>query len=144
MIVSSNWLGVLLLKQKIGVRVPLRSRMKIFFLDDDKERHRRFTMNRIGQDVTAAWTYAEAVELLSKEIFDLAYLDHDLSDFAASGHPLPGEKTGTDVAEFITQMPEDRRPRKVIIHSFNPYGAERMEKILRTAGIEVLRQKFKE
>ena len=116
--------------------------MKIFFLDDDKERHRRFLKNRIGMDVTTAWSYEEAVRTLSDEVFDVAYLDHDLSDLAASGRPAPGEKTGTDVAEFIANMPEDKRPRSVIIHSFNDYGRKRMAAILRDAGVPVSIQLF--
>jgi len=117
--------------------------MKIFFLDDDKERHRRFKMNRIGQDLTTAWSYLEACKLLSEEVFDVAYLDHDLSDLAASGRPDVGEKTGTDVAEFIAAMDPEKRPRSVIIHSFNDYGRRRMAKILQRAGVSTRIEPFK-
>lgn len=117
--------------------------MKILFLDDDKERHRRFVMNRIGQDITTAWTCAEACKLLSEEVYDVAYLDHDLSESAASGHPAAGERTGTHVAEFIAAMPPEKRPRTVIIHSFNDYGRKRMRAILREAGVEVWIEPFK-
>lgn len=111
--------------------------MRILFLDDDKERHRRFKMNRIGMNITQAWTCAEACALLSATVFDVAHLDHDLSDAAASGQPGPNEKTGTHVAEYIAAMPEDRRPRAVVIHSFNNYGRRRMATILESAGVPV-------
>lgn len=111
--------------------------MKILFLDDDKERHRRFKMNRIGADITQAWTCEEACRLLDGAVFDVAHLDHDLSDAAASGHPGPDEKTGTHVAEYIAAMAPEKRPRAVVVHSFNQYGRNRMAAILRAAGVPV-------
>jgi hypothetical protein len=117
--------------------------MKIFFLDDDKERHKRFKMNRIGHDITQAWTYAEACKLLSETVFDEAYLDHDLSEMAAAGRPGKDEKTGTHVAEFIVSLPEEKRPKFVIIHSFNDYGRRRMADILGEAGVRVMLQQFR-
>lgn len=118
--------------------------MKIFFLDDDKERHRRFKMNRIGMDITAVWTYADACVALAETVFDVAYLDHDLSELAAAGKPAKDEKTGTEVAEFIAQLPEDRRPKQVIIHSFNDYGRRRMQTILQRADVRCTISPFKE
>jgi len=113
--------------------------MKILFLDDDKERHARFQRNRIGQNITAVWSYEEAVKALEETVFDIAYLDHDLSDMAASGYPAKGEKTGTDVAKYIAEMSEDRRPKKIVIHSFNYYGRLRMADILKDAGVTKVR-----
>ena len=117
--------------------------MKIFFLDDEKERHKRFKMNRIGQDITAAWNYADACAALSETVFDVAYLDHDLSEMAAAGRPAADEKTGTHVAEFIASMPEEKRPKFVIIHSFNDYGRRRMGAILSDAGVRCMLEMFK-
>lgn len=117
--------------------------MKIFFLDDDKDRHRQFKMNRIGMDITAVWTYEDACAILAKTVFDVAYLDHDLSEFAAAGFPREGEKTGTHVAEFIAAMPAERRPKRIIIHSFNDEGRRRMGKILSDVGVRCMLEKFK-
>jgi hypothetical protein len=117
--------------------------MKIFFLDDDNERHRRFKMNRIGMDITAVFTYADACAALSKTVFDEAWLDHDLSEMAAAGRPGKDEKTGTHVAEFIAAMPVEKRPKFVIVHSFNDYGRRRMAAILDDAGVRVMIQQFK-
>ncbi len=116
--------------------------MKILFLDDNPERHKRFLMNRIGMDVTQAWTCEEACKLLSEVVFDVAYLDHDLSDEAAAGIPGQFEKTGTNVAEFIASMEEDMRPKYVIIHSFNDYGRRRMASILSMAGVPTMIEPF--
>lgn len=117
--------------------------MKIFFLDDDKERHRRFSMNRIGMDITAVWNYADACAALEKTVFDMAYLDHDLSELAAAGRPAKEEKTGTDVADFIAALAEDKRPKLVVIHSFNDYGRRRMQTILQRAGVYCMIEPFK-
>jgi hypothetical protein len=116
--------------------------MKIFFLDDDKERHRRFKMNRIGADITTAWTCAEACKILSETVFDVAYLDHDLSELAAAGQPAKDEKTGTDVAEFIASLPEEKRPLHVVLHSFNEYGRRRMQTILQAVGVRCTAMPF--
>lgn len=116
--------------------------LKILFLDDDEQRHKRFMMNRIGQDITAVWTFAEACDALQKDIFDVAYLDHDLSELAAEGRPAKEEKTGTDVADFIAAMEEGCRPRMVVIHSFNDYGRRRMKVILEKVGIRCMIQPF--
>lgn len=129
----------------VGGSIPSRATkdcMKILFLDDDKDRHRKFKMNRIGMDITAVWTYADACVALTKTIFDEAYLDHDLSEMAAAGMPAPGEKTGTHVAEFIASLPEEKRPKRIIIHSFNDDGRRRMARILREVGVRCVMEKF--
>lgn len=108
---------------------------RIFFLDDDITRRRRFQMNRIGRDLTIAQNYTEACEILASTVFDVAYLDHDLSELAAAGQPGAEEKTGTHVAEFIAALPADRRPRLVILHSYNPVGRKRMSDILGAVGV---------
>jgi hypothetical protein len=111
---------------------------KIFFLDDDAERHKKFKMDRIGMDITAAWNYADACAALAKTKFDLAYLDHDLSELAAAGRPASDEKTGTHVAEFIAALPDDKKPKFVILHSFNDAGRRRMAAILDEAGVQCM------
>jgi hypothetical protein len=116
---------------------------KIFFLDDDAERHKRFKMNRIGTDITAVWNYADACAALEKTVFDIAYLDHDLSEMAAAGRPASDEKTGTHVAEFIAALPADKRPKFIVLHSFNFDGRKRMHSILHEVGVRCLIEPFK-
>lgn len=111
---------------------------KIFFLDDDAERHKRFMMDRIGMNITAVTNYADACAALAKTKFDLAYLDHDLSELAAAGRPAADEKTGTHVAEFIATLPEEKRPKFVILHSFNDAGRRRMAAILNEVGVSCM------
>lgn len=99
-------------------------------------------MNRIGANITFAQNYAEACVLLASTSFDVAYLDHDLSELAASGQPGAEEKTGTHVAEFIAALPAEQRPRLVILHSYNPVGRQRMAGILSAAGVRCQIQPF--
>lgn len=120
--------------------------MKILFLDDDVERHTRFKAAHIGVDVTYAWTSIDAINALKSICFDEAYLDHDLGG-EKSHMTLPSrhEGSGYDVAVYISTLEADRRPYKVVIHSYNPAGAERMERALKSCkeeGMIVKRKPF--
>lgn len=117
--------------------------MRILFLDDDASRHQAFARNSIGHIVHAAWGYEECCyQLQGPDVFDQAHLDHDLSDMAAAGMPAKDEKTGTHVAEFIAAMPPEKRPRLVVLHSFNDAGWRRMARILDEAGVDWIRRQF--
>lgn len=117
--------------------------MKILFLDDDRQRHLLFQRGHRGRaDVTiaAAWSYSEAVtELLVNDAFDIAYLDHDLELTHSSAQLC---KNGFDVAQFIVSLPEDRRPRSIVIHSWNDLGRIRMRDLLVGAGIPTIIEPF--
>lgn len=113
--------------------------MRVLFLDDSHERQKRFKMHRIGSVLVQAYTYEEAIKALDENPpFDEAHLDHDLSDLAAAGKPDPGERTGTDVAKHIAAMPAERRPLRIILHSFNFAGRTRMANILGDVGIRAV------
>ena len=116
-------------------------KVKILFLDDDKERHELFDAAHDKEtfEITHVWNLGQLIEWLSKDKFDMFYLDHDLNDF--TGPPTYGgrasEITGTDVAKWLAQnLPEDKRPDRIIIHSWNPDGARRMQGILDDAGFK--------
>lgn len=72
--------------------------------------------------------YAQAVDLLARNIYDILYIDHDLASFDAEGR----EKTGYDVLMHIVQMKMDGRlvPREFHLLTANPVGAERMQGII--------------
>lgn len=98
--------------------------MRILFLDDDRNRHDYFEyamlFNVKDHQVIHVYSAKEAIEaLLSNPPFDLAHLDHDLGNQAGNN--------GYEVAVFISTMPASMAPRKIIIHSSNQIGAERME-----------------
>ena len=96
--------------------------MKILVLDDEKYRHEGFDKRFASHDVFHAYDCARAERWLDEHVFDLACLDHDLG-FAAS-------ETGQDCARYIAAMPAERRPREVLIHSWNMAGARSMAAIL--------------
>jgi CheY-like chemotaxis protein len=112
--------------------------MRILFLDDDKERHRKVRQRFIGTIALYVFNYNEAVAALAgDEPFDVAHLDHDLMEQTAAV-----EKTGYDVAVYITTMPPDRRPRQIVIHSLNEVGRQRMAETLTAAGCQVSIEPF--
>jgi CheY-like chemotaxis protein len=100
--------------------------MKILVLDNEKARLKLFKQKLIGNVVDCAKTAAEAIELLKNNDYDLVSLDHDLTGqvFQPSG---PG--TGFEVAQWLVEH-IDRKPKRIIIHSFNIAGAQNILAIL--------------
>lgn len=93
-------------------------------------------MHRIGCVLVQALDFEQAIKaLVENPPFDEAHLDHDLSPEAAAGKPKPGERNGQDIARYIVEMPPEKRPRSIILHSFNVTGRSRMASILHDAGI---------
>jgi CheY-like chemotaxis protein len=98
--------------------------MKILFLDDDPIRTAKFMEKTVGHEVLTAETAQDAIALLDTHLdFDIASLDHDLGGevFCESN-----EVSGYAVAQAIDEMPVEDQPLCIIVHSFNPAGAERM------------------
>ena len=112
--------------------------MKVLILEDNWSRTSLFIEIFGHEAVYVSETVPGAVELFDKYApFDLILLDHDLSDEDQMTMKEVG--TGTEFAKFLaTQAPHCQ----VIIHSYNPDGAARMEKILHDAGWDVVRQPF--
>jgi len=100
--------------------------MNILILEDDHERHKAFIKSLIGANVVIVETATDAIQELSKKVWDYLFLDHDLGgeQMVASG---PG--TGYEVAVWLEQYP-DKQPENIIIHSFNPTGALKMKQAL--------------
>jgi len=121
----------------------------ILVLDDDKFRHDMFE-KALGEDniVHHVYNYDQAIKALDRySPFDIIYYDHDLGDFGESPHGYGGtvERTGADVALYVTRvLPEEKRPKLAIIHSWNFYGAQNIASILSKAGIEVRKEPFGE
>jgi len=111
--------------------------VRVLFLDDDATRHQRFRFNHAREwQIVPVWNYVQAcVALDEEEPFDAAFLDHDLG--LTDDGTADRETTGHDVALYIAAMLPARRPRKIVIHSWNIGGARRMEATLAAAGCVV-------
>lgn len=106
---------------------------RMLFLDDSQERH-----DALDEQMAKDWdweavhvyTADEAIKLINTNSYEIVSLDHDLSRETEMMLPELGEKSGYDVAVHIANMPEDTRPKCVIVHSWNPNGADRMMKAM--------------
>jgi hypothetical protein len=120
--------------------------MDVLFLDDSPERHRAFEASLPDGCIAAmVETYDQAVAALAGRRFDVVYLDRDLNDYDSRSVTGPfglEELTGEHVAKFIAEMPADKRPLCVVVHSWNPDGARRMVATCRAAGIETYYRPF--
>lgn len=98
--------------------------MRVLFLDDDPNRRRIAREYFAGHDLSEAETAQQAIHMLKKySPYDLVHLDHDLGGdvFAPSN-----EVSGFHVAQFIVGMEADKLPKRVVVHSYNPGGANKM------------------
>lgn len=108
-----------------------------FYLDDIRETPFGFHVR--------AYTYDECIWLLLKlrGCIGTLSLDHDLGDFAGLYDPdrlitygasFEGEKTGYDVLCWLEEEHLTKGfplPEKILIHSDNPIGRQRMQQVIR-------------
>lgn len=98
-------------------------------------RFKAFQQFTIGHNVKHVETAKQCMlALMNDEPYDLVTLDHDLG-----GKTFQQEKenSGTEVAEFIKYvLPKNKYPKKFLVHSWNPQGAERMIRDISTTGVE--------
>lgn len=117
---------------------------RLLFLDDDENRHFRFSqmievlsnqLNRKDIAVIHNRTATECIQSLKLDpVYDAVFLDHDL-DLNTYDHPSE-EETGMEVVDFIDRvMDRDKCPRNIIIHSHNEAAAVLMENNLKIAGL---------
>jgi CheY-like chemotaxis protein len=100
--------------------------MRIFILEDSKERIQTFKKFFFNADLVIMENAKEAIEFLSKDLeFDVIYLDHDLGVQAFVDSQ--NDNTGYQVAKFLANKTTQA---KIIIHSLNPIGVMNMQKIL--------------
>jgi hypothetical protein len=83
-----------------------------------------------------ARTVDEAIRILDTQDVEVLSLDHDImcqgdvkNGMVVSAHTSP--ETYEPVARFVARLPEDRRPKWVIIHTSNGTAANKMLEILR-------------
>ena len=103
--------------------------MRIFFLDDNHDRQLAFRQRSKKHDVDFASNYDRALELLGSKPYDLIYLDHDLSLMDENYNFDSNEKTGYDVAKFLSRA-EHNFGKIVFVHSLNPSGRANIKTVL--------------
>lgn len=96
--------------------------MIVLLLEDDPNRIKAFKQRFLdkGWSYDVCHTAQRCLELLDEKRYDIVFLDHDLGDeqMVSTDH----SNTGSHVAR---NWPKDLSTL-VIIHSFNPVGAEYM------------------
>ena len=125
------------LLSKLGMRdgsASRRSSLRVFLLDDDTLRHGWFAKRFAGDHVDVAIDVASAIELLSANIYDAIFLDHDLLPEHYHSTTLDDERTGYAVAVWLASHPEFHRASTIMVHTRNADGAIRMVEELRRAG----------
>jgi len=110
--------------------------MKILFVDDNPHRHKKAKQCAIGNTFAQAYTAQEAIYALTKNQYDLVFLDHDL-DENLENQLVDGVEDGRTIAKYLVGL-ENYKDVPIVIHSLNPRGAETMEKILVGAGFKVV------
>lgn len=116
---------------------------KILILDDDKERHKVFRFKLSTAILSHARTFSEFIEKLRNNKYDLIFLDHDLNDFPdAESKDHIGHITGYDAAKVILLQDKKNYPATIVVHSANPWGAERIKNVLSLSGIVVYTEVF--
>ncbi len=144
---------------RMNFLLKLAGQERILVLDDDPTRHEGFDRMFSGQaEVTHAYGYDDAIKILeSNPAFDVMYFDHDLGDFGEDpmGYSHDDsqvlwtkntggkERTGADVALYITRvLPEEKWPKRAVIHSWNPSGSVNIAVTLGNAGIPFVREPY--
>lgn len=123
---------------------------RILILDDLEIRHSKLASTFFDYDRCHVYTAEGAMEALMEGGWDVVFLDHDLGDNPAIAPSMdfsygyggtPRALDGSDVAAFIVRnVPEDKWPGQVILHSVNTVGAQRMFDILSDAGVIVAKE----
>jgi len=97
--------------------------MHIFFLDDDPDRVLAFRNAVCDHNLIVATTAQEAIEIINDQTFDLLSLDHDLGGKVY----CPSDAlSGFALVEVILELPVNKLPKHVIIHTRNQCGAANM------------------
>ena len=124
--------------------------MRVLILDDSKERHEAFQRIFQAEELTSVYRYSEFLLALSlPEPWDLIHLDHDLGDEIDADYFIDGwgakqEYNGVHAADRVCELPVEKQPIGVVVHSINSTGAVRMVKTLRAAGISAKWEPFGE
>lgn len=109
--------------------------MRTFILEDSHSRIVLFYEALEPANLTVAKTVQKAISKWDPP-YDLVLLDHDLADEDYE-RPEKEDGTGTEFARWLVAAHDPSTAKKVIIHSYNHAGRERMYYTLSEAGWNV-------
>jgi hypothetical protein len=120
--------------------------MKILILDDQQLRHDTFARVYEGHEVVSCFKYSDYVSQLTQS-WDLIHLDHDLGDDTVADTYVDGwgktqEYNGQHATMRLCELPDELKPKRVIIQSINNVAAPIMKDMLERAGIPVSWEPF--
>jgi hypothetical protein len=129
----SIWRGLL---RKLGLEniSAERSPINVFLLDDDRRRHDWFARRFKGDYLDIAEDVDSARELLTANLYDAIFLDHDLLPEHYHSQTTDDERTGYAIALWLASSPKIQRASTILVHTRNADGAMRMVEELRRAG----------
>ena len=111
--------------------------MKILFLDDDHDRHKKIVRQLVGHSLDRVFSAQEAIACLEKNVYDLVMLDHDLGGPESENQLFDDAEDGRFVANWIAENSEKFSETSFIIHSLNEQGRKSMARTIKTAGLRV-------
>jgi hypothetical protein len=111
-----------------------RHPIRVFLLDDDTRRHVWFAKRFEGDYLDVAEDVSSAQELLSNNLYDAIFLDHDLLPEHYGSETFDDEQTGYAIALWLASQPGLQRASTIMVHTRNADGAIRMVEELRRAG----------
>ena len=113
---------------------------RIYILEDDPNRMKRFKPECIGHSMVHDDTADEFIQKLEAETehIDVMFLDHDLGgeQFVSSADA----NTGMEVVRWLVN--NKKNIGRIIVHTLNPPAGEEMVYRLKHAGYETLQAPF--
>jgi CheY-like chemotaxis protein len=132
-----------------------KTKKRFLVLDDDPVRHDAWIklFCRQGHEYVRANTINEFNKALKTGKFDTIFLDHDLNDHPHLYTSLKkgdyygwnNYLTGVDAAKEVVNLPEKHLPDSIVIHSWNPGGAQDIKDHLHPVakkGVKILVRPF--
>lgn len=119
--------------------------MRVLIVDDAPIRHKHFDIWFAGYEIVHCYGYHDTARALGGQRFDHMQLDHDLGqERVGDRDPVTGrEYDGKDIAKLVAALPQEKKPKLAIVHSYNAAGAEEMVHILKDARIASSHKPFK-
>jgi len=107
---------------------------RILIVEDDETRCGWFHQEFAQVELDETDDVGTAVQWLSQRHYSLIFLDHDLVEAHYFSDVSDDGLTGYAVAAWLAEHPDRQPAARIIIHSLNYAGAERMLNVLQSGG----------